>query len=248
MIGKIDPLNELFAKGDYARALKLLNETEMTKFPLSMKALLWAGGLNLRLGNYEQALEWYRKADEAALRSGTSHLRDIAETEWFMGRRQEAVASTGELVKGLKSGRIKYSIGGGGLAEALLLRYFAVSNKDVRALELADDFIRKLLSKRYNDSWPVPLARFAIGKQGFEDTLFEAAGVRDLKVAVGSVSSAIEHRLALRQLVELLFHSATKAREIGNEAEALRFFRICHDLPNPLMESTWWLAGHEVGA
>ena len=110
----------------YAEALHALN-TFIASNPGYHPALANRATVLLSLERFAEALEDFRKADEAFSRRlphGTDGYRNsIGATLWLLGRRNEALQEFQETVDGISKGSIRYVDNAGGVHGGLLLWY-----------------------------------------------------------------------------------------------------------------------------
>jgi tetratricopeptide (TPR) repeat protein len=168
---------KLLARRQYAKAAALFTR-EIDDHPESQH-FLGRGDAFVGLGQYAQALEDYRTATEYRHRERGGCLDDlgpisIGATLWLMDREKEAAATWHEGVKALLDGKTTYADAAGGVTTGLLL-WFASFRGELD--EFRNDALRLLKDRaraRRIESWPGPIALFALGRLS-ERALLDAA-------------------------------------------------------------------------
>jgi len=220
------PIDVLDA-GNYVKAMEVCRRM-LAKDPRNGEAQVCMTLANLCLGNYEEALEGFFRANMRAKRKGVGfrdpYIIDIAVTFWLLGRRDEALGRFRACVDGVLDGTSEYADAAGGVSQGLLLWYAGITLRDEEAANHALAYMRGLAKNDCIQNWPGPLAEFAIGTIS-RDQLLRAAfsTTNELLIWLKTATS----RGMKASLIETAFYSGVWARAGGDERACSFWMREC---------------------
>jgi tetratricopeptide (TPR) repeat protein len=198
------------------------------------------------VGDYENALPLFQRVDKherSRLAGRPGRREDLSILHWMLGDRAQAIALMRGLVDGVLDGSIEFGDLAGGVKQGLLLYYMGVTAKDPSTTEKAVNYLRVLSKKSRIKTWPGPVALYLLGMTSFEDVLAAGTGKTDMTIA-RTVSE--QDLLVRRNLCVALFHDAVQRRVRGDESGCMERMKECCSLLDPLVESEWYLARHEL--
>jgi tetratricopeptide (TPR) repeat protein len=205
----------------------------------------------LALGNYEEALNSFRRDDKienSRIKGCFPSLIKAATALWLLGKRLEAVQEWHRAVAGILDGSIRFGDASGGGTQGLLLWYGAVTLGDSSEREYALDFLRSIKRRKLSTSaicWPHPIVQMVLGEMPIAKTLTICCHSSVLSECLKEASTDLLKR---RGLCQILFYNACCERSFGNEVECIRKMRLCLQLENPIIECEWYLARNEVNS
>lgn len=199
-------------------------------------------------GNYEQAMPQLERLDEIeradpVVRGRLGRRIELACLHWMLGETDLALSSMRKLAEGILDHSIQYGDNAGGVTQGNLLYYMAVTEHDSDNAEFALKYLRSRAKRMAIQSWPGPVARYYLEEVDFGLVLAAATGEPSLDSAVNEAKANLRKR---RDLCVALFHDGVRHRAKGQEAKCLERMRQCSALENPIIESEWYLARHEL--
>ena len=200
----------------------------------------------LALGNFDEALSAFRKANEMEhLKGSVPCINEAATAMWLAGKQREAMLEWHRAVAGIQDGSIKYGDPAGGGTQGLLLWYGAVTLKDNLERDYALEYLRSIIKRKvYAPAicWPRPIISLILGNESFAEVLRIGNGSPVLSECLEKASKDLLKR---RRLCQTLFYVACQERQAGNEAGCIEKMGLCSKLENPIIECEWYLARAE---
>jgi len=237
--------NELLWAHRYAEAAGIC-ERQLRENPDDLVALSGHATAALCLGRLQEALEEHKRIDALQrpdLKGSAGHEETIGAILWLLGRRDEAIATIWDVVRGIQDGSIVYADLAGGVSPGLMLLYAAVTHRDAAARAGSLEYLSGRAESRRVKYWPGPAALFVLGRTSEEALLMDVCGSADPKKCIRRARTNL---LMRRELVQALFCIATRWRGEGAEDRCAEYMRMCASLENPIVEEEWYLAQGET--
>jgi hypothetical protein len=190
----------------------------------------------LNLGDFENALADFLKANQSAAYTSDGNLRLAGVAHWLAGRESEAIAIWQDLVLAMERGKIQYSDGAGGVRTACVLWFAGTRLGQQPLLEISERLLRKTVDAKGGrnwkiDNWPGPIAKFLLGE----------IDKQELRAAIDDVPV-----LRDRETCQVEFYIGAQALAMGDESLARQAFRDAAKLPVAKLEDEYYLAKHEL--
>jgi hypothetical protein len=236
-----DPWDLILARR-FKEALALYDSRRSTWQPKDWRQYGGRATVLACLRRYDEAAAELQIAQDTSQSGGAVSQRPFSAklggTLWLAGRRAEAVAEWEAFADGLLDKSITYADASGGTGNAMMLRFAALEQNDGRLLEKCDKLFKLLIKSSNIQSWPGPLAFYALEKKSMREVLQESFGATDMNQLLQKKE---EDYLIRRRLCQALLHWSVDEHRGNNIAHAAELLRACFSCENYL-ETEWFLS------